>query len=99
MIAWLVRAILAGELLAALAAGGCHIVIPAYQGQPGHPALLQTAILPDLLAFRGQGGLRGAIDAYAGPKVTLELPDPGLILDADDPAAYARLQAYHQGRG
>ena len=83
-------------LLSAMERTGCHIVTPAFQGRQGHPVLLAAKAMPQLLSFRGPGGLKGAIDAYVGPKEVLELADPGLVLDADDPAAYARLQAYRQ---
>jgi len=83
-------------LLAAMEEQGCRIATPAFQGRHGHPVLLAAKAVPELLAFRGAGGLKGAIEAYAGPKTVLELPDPGLVMDADDWEAYGRLLAYQR---
>lgn len=72
-------------------AAGCGIVRPAYQGRSGHPILIDSAWIPALLSFTGEGGMRGALAAAGCAAGRLELDDPGLTLDADTPADYERL--------
>jgi CTP:molybdopterin cytidylyltransferase MocA len=60
-----------------------QILTPLCEGVPGHPVLINEAALPFILTFSGEGGLKGAIASFAGPKESLELPDPGIIHDVD----------------
>lgn len=75
-------------LLAHAAATGAGVVMPTHLGSLGHPVLLVAQALPVLLAYAGPGGLRGAIDAWPGQKATLEVADPGVLLDIDTPGDY-----------
>jgi molybdenum cofactor cytidylyltransferase len=44
------------------------VVVPRYDGAPGHPVLFDEAAYDDLLTLTGDRGARGLIDRY-GPKV------------------------------
>ncbi len=72
----------------------CDILIPSFNMQQGHPILLKNKVLADVLDYQGQDGLRGAIK-HCGAKIErIDLPDPGLIMDADNQEEYAQLLAY-----
>lgn len=77
--------------------GGCDILLPVSGGKPGHPILLASEAVPFLTGCGGEGGLKGAVDAYPGRKKILELDDTGMTLDADRPEDYERLKAYARG--
>lgn len=65
---------------------------PLYRGRRGHPPLLSTGLVPSLLAFAGEGGLRAFL---ADPRWRIrELPcdDPGILRDMDTRADFARMQ-------
>jgi CTP:molybdopterin cytidylyltransferase MocA len=79
-------------LAARLQSGGDHIVTPVFEGKPGHPILTLSQAAKGLTGWKGGGGLRGAIDAYSGPKGILETDDPGILLDADTPEDYRFLK-------
>lgn len=66
-------------------------VRPVYQGQPGHPLLVDGAVVPALLACSGAGGLRGAVAEAGLPVRDLPVEDEGTVLDMDTPRDYARL--------
>ena len=69
-------------------------LVPTHNGKKGHPVLLSAALLPTLLAFKGDGGMKAVIRGYNGRKATIEVPDPGILLDADTPEDYQRLLTY-----
>ncbi|MFV0412855.1 MAG: NTP transferase domain-containing protein [Oscillospiraceae bacterium] len=56
------------------------IVTPCYQGRGGHPILLSNRIIPDILAWQGAGGLRGAVAAMEGRRKLAEVDDEGILL-------------------
>jgi molybdenum cofactor cytidylyltransferase len=77
-------------LLAAHAAEPDRIVIPAHAGRKGHPVLFPRAILDELAALPT---LRDVVRRDPGRLRLLEVADPGILLDLDTPADYARAKA------
>jgi CTP:molybdopterin cytidylyltransferase MocA len=73
-----------------------HIVIPSYQGKNGHPIVMLSRAAKELIRCTKPGGLRGAIDAYDGPKETLALDDRGILYDADTPEDYRRVLSIYR---
>jgi CTP:molybdopterin cytidylyltransferase MocA len=71
--------------------GTYHIISPIHKDRLGHPILMLPQALKELIKWKGPGGLRGAIDAYGGPKDILEMDDPGVAFDADTPEDYHSL--------
>ena len=77
-------------------------VRPLYQGRGGHPLLLRADAVDQVLAWRGEGGLKGLLRAGQLEVVSLDTDDPGVLMDADTPQDYKRLleyQARRLGRG
>lgn len=72
------------------------ILIPSYQGRRGHPVLFHQDVVKHILTYQGEGGLRGALQAYPAEQAFLELDDQGLVMDADKPEDYQRLLVYCQ---
>ena len=79
-------------LAARLAAGGRRIVVPACGGRRGHPPLLDASLVPSLLAYAGDGGLRGFLAAHADELEVVPCDDPGVALDMDTPQDYERIR-------
>lgn len=77
---------------------GADLVIPQYRGRSGHPVLMGEACMRHVLRHNGEKGLRGGLETFTGNTVRLELPDPGLLLDADTPRDYERLLSYERRR-
>ena len=55
------------------------IVVPSYKKKAGHPVLISNEMIPDILAYDGENGLRGAIEKYAGRRVFVEVDDIGVL--------------------
>jgi CTP:molybdopterin cytidylyltransferase MocA/HD superfamily phosphohydrolase YqeK len=78
-----------GETLLCLLGSAAAVTIPTHLGRPGHPALFDSRIIPELLNYPAEGSLREAITACSGPLEYLEVTDPGVLIDTDTPAEYA----------
>jgi len=71
-------------------------VRPCCQGIPGHPVVLSSSILPDLVEYSGNGGLREAAK-IAGVSITdVHVYDYGTILDKGTQDEYGALLKYHR---
>jgi molybdenum cofactor cytidylyltransferase len=68
------------------------VVVPLYGGRRGHPVLIARPLFAPLLALRGDEGASRVIRASGEQTQQLEVPDPGILVDVDDPAAYHDLE-------
>lgn len=68
-----------------------EIVIPTFQGRKGHPVLLRSGLIPEILAQPPDATLRDYI-ARKG-HVTVEVADEGILLDIDTLDDYHALVA------
>ncbi len=90
------------ETLRALLAVSGPLVRPVCDGKAGHPLLLETGLLPALASYRGDQGLKGAIETLGLPITDVAVEDEGILLDADTPEDYKRLihlEGVRRGRG
>ncbi|MBW3534583.1 MAG: nucleotidyltransferase family protein [Gemmatimonadetes bacterium] len=78
------------ELLAAFRDGGAVAVLPVHDGRRGHPVLLSRALFPELLEGGLDEGARTVLRRHAEALREVEVDDPGILADIDDPAAYRR---------
>lgn len=62
--------------------------IPTCQGKSGHPVLIDSACIPYLKQYQGQGGLRGALSGLPIPPERVEVGDEGILFDADNENDY-----------
>ena len=58
------------------------VVIPSYEGKKGHPVLADSDLTDTIAAYRGDRGLKGAIDASGVQVVVLPVGDGGVIASA-----------------
>lgn len=68
------------------------VVFPALEGRRKHPPLIDSRLIPEILAFDGQGGLRELWSWHEGALVTVAVTDKGVALDLDTPADYEACQ-------
>ena len=62
-----------------------HIVVPTFQGQPGHPVIFGRRFWPDLQGLSGDVGAKPVLQAYPQAIRHLQLNDPGILRDIDTP--------------
>jgi molybdenum cofactor cytidylyltransferase len=65
--------------------------VPRYREQRGHPIWFARELIAEFLALRADGAARDVVRAHAADTEFLDLDDPGIRADIDDPAAYAEL--------
>ena len=69
-----------------------EILIPILDGRRGHPPLIASSVIPDILAYEGEGGLKAI---FAGRRVKeIEVTDSGVAVDLDTPQDYERVIHY-----
>jgi CTP:molybdopterin cytidylyltransferase MocA len=57
------------------------VVYPSFEGERGHPPLISSALIPAILKFDGNGGLKALLEKFPGTDVPVW--DQGILLDAD----------------
>lgn len=70
-------------------------VIPCCDGKRGHPPLLRAALIDSMLAYDGNGGLRGLLSRFSSQE--LQVDDQGVLLGMNTPQQYQALLQYWHG--
>jgi molybdenum cofactor cytidylyltransferase len=84
-------AVAATTLDALLSAPRPLVRVPRYRGERGHPIWFARDLIPEFLALPPDGAARDIVRAHAGSTHFVDLDDPGIRADIDDPAGYAGL--------
>lgn len=69
----------------------CLLVIPRFQGRRGHPVCCARELIPEFLALPQDSQARVVIHRHAAETCYLDVDDPGVLADVDDPEAYRNL--------
>jgi molybdenum cofactor cytidylyltransferase len=70
---------------------GRSIVIPQIDGKHGHPVLLGRELFSKLLALGPHQGADTVVHQYRGKTEFVDVADPGILIDVDDPQSYRNL--------
>ncbi len=76
-------------------AASLRIRVPRYQGRRGHPIWFSRGLVPEFLALPPDGAARDVVARYRAETEFLDLDDPGITADIDDPETFRALT----GRG
>jgi molybdenum cofactor cytidylyltransferase len=71
------------------------VTVPTYLGEHGHPVCIARALMEELLALPPEAKASDVIHHHIERTVYVEVSDPAVVTDVDDPAAYAELLARH----
>lgn len=65
---------------------GCEekLLSPSYHGKAGHPLLISSELIPRILKYDGNMGMRGAIRNIGVKRQWMDIEDEGILHDADD---------------
>jgi molybdenum cofactor cytidylyltransferase len=77
----------------ALLRSKASIAIPRFESTRGHPVLIRREIMREFLAEPVASKVRDVIDRHAAEIEYIEVGDPGIADDIDDPALYEKLLA------
>jgi len=70
---------------------GSPLVVPRYQGRRGHPVCCARELIPEFLALGRDSQARVVVHRHAHETRYVEVDDPGILRDVDDPEAYRNL--------
>jgi molybdenum cofactor cytidylyltransferase len=72
-------------------APGIDFVIPRYERRRGHPVLFDSKIAAEFLALPPDGSARDVVHRYVASTRYVDVADPGILRDIDEPADYEAL--------
>jgi CTP:molybdopterin cytidylyltransferase MocA len=81
-----------GALRTQAAHDGASVLYPQCPQGRGHPILVKRECFEAIRGFEGDGGLKAALLGYE--RGAVDVDDEGILLDADDPASFAQLEAF-----
>ena len=67
------------------------LVIPRHLGRRGHPICCSRQLIPELLALPPDSQARVVIHRHLDHTCYVDVEDPGILADVDDPESYRRL--------
>lgn len=82
----------------ALTECGAKLACPVCEGKTGHPILIDSSLIGEILADVGENGLKGALERCGSEMTEVPVEDPGTLKDADTPEDYAALLNYHNSQ-
>jgi molybdenum cofactor cytidylyltransferase len=84
-------AVTAETIRALLDAPGPLLRVPRYHGRRGHPIWFSRDLIPEFLAVTAAGSAKDVVHAHVAATAYLDLDDPGIVADIDDPESYRAL--------
>ena len=75
------------------------IIRTVCRGEPGHPIMLWSQVAQGLCGYKGEGGLRGAIENSGIAITNVEVDDEGIYRDLDTREQYQELLDWNYRRG
>lgn len=69
------------------------------KGEPGHPLIIDGSVISTICSYKGNRGLRGAMEESGIPITNLEVEDEGIYRDVDTREEYERLLEWNFQRG
>lgn len=79
------------ETVGKLLACDAQVAVPRCNGAEGHPIALAGSLVPEILQYKGDKGLKGALAESGAEIVYVDVEDPGALKDADTKEAYQQL--------
>ena len=70
------------------------LVFPTLNGYCKHPPLVDARLIPEILAYHGEGGLRQLWKRFEYDTVTVPVEDGGVWLDLDTPEDYQNCKRF-----
>lgn len=67
------------------------VIVPTYAGEHGHPVCISRALVGELLELPSTAMASDIIHRYVSQTLYIEVDDPAVTSDVDDPEAYAGL--------
>ncbi|MBR3165047.1 MAG: NTP transferase domain-containing protein [Lachnospiraceae bacterium] len=82
--------------LSAVMQGKGDFTVPVHDGRQGHPIRIAGSVIPRILNYEGDNGLRGIMEEPGITVAAVEVQDPGVLLEVEDHSGYGQALAYEQ---
>ena len=79
------------ELIQHFKLRGSPVIIPQLHGKHGHPVLISRKLFDEIAALGPDEGADKVIHKYRSETEFVEVSDPGILFDVDDPESYRNL--------
>lgn len=76
--------------------GSISVIFPTLDGYRKHPPLIDCRLIPEILAFRGSGGLRQFWNERTSIIRTVSVDDQGVWVDLDTQEDYAKCKTIYE---
>ena len=84
------------RLLSERERSGCMVIIPTLNGAQTHPPLIDSGMIPRILEFSGNGGLRELWKQFGDDIKTVPVDDRGTSMDIDTPGDYQEMRKLYE---
>lgn len=84
-------------LLSAAAQSSKGIIIPIYQGKRGHPLLIRSTYVEEIMSLPPDQGLNSVIRAHRRDTLEVPVEESGALEDLDTPADYQQARQRYKG--
>lgn len=74
------------------------VYVPFYRGRTGHPLFLRADYFGQILSYKGEDGLAGAVRASGLQRRFIEVEDEGVLVHVEDGSSYDHLLVQHSLR-
>jgi len=81
----------AGVVATFLGGGGSGLAIPRFLGRRGHPVCVARRLILEFLALPVEAQASEIVHRHAAEACYVDVDDPGILRDVDDPEAYRSL--------
>jgi molybdenum cofactor cytidylyltransferase len=88
----LVKAVTIKKIMEAGIAHPQNIIYPVFRGKRGHPPLIPSGLIPEILAWTQDGGLKAYLKSREQVAMNLPVNDSFILFDIDTPEDYIKLQ-------
>jgi putative nucleotidyltransferase with HDIG domain len=68
-----------------------RIIYPVFDSRRGHPTLITSSLVSEILTWSGEGGLDTILALHSDLDLEIAVPDENILLDADTKADYLRV--------
>jgi molybdenum cofactor cytidylyltransferase len=67
------------------------IIYPVFNGRRGHPPLIPSALIPTIVGWNKDGGLKAVLSTYEESVLNVVVTDSNILFDIDTPGDYKEL--------
>ena len=78
------------EALIASFEDSAEVIYPVFDGRRGHPPLISCSVVPAIMEYRGDGGLRAILNSRVTKEV--KISESGILTDLDTPQDYEAIK-------